>query len=85
MPLKKSKMAPIVPLPSRTAKKLESKWITQTEVAKRLGVSNSWVSTHTSQPIDPIPHRRLLGKLQYDFEKVEEWVNKNSEYTGMEA
>lgn len=86
MGLKISTMAPIVPLAKKERVETnEVKWLSQKEVAKYLGVSNAWVSVHTNQPIDPIPHRRLSGMLQYDPKKVEEWERRNSEYKGMEA
>lgn len=78
-----TKMNPAVPIKNKKSENQEPIWITQKTVARKIGRSNAWVSTMTNREIDPIPHRRLCGALQYDMNHVNEWVERNSKYTGM--
>ena len=77
-----SKAQPISRLELLSRKQPEAKvaieWVRAKDVAKQLGVSLPTVSKLTNRKVDPIPHRRLSGILQYDLEKVKEWEERNT-------
>lgn len=77
MPLKTSTMAKITPIRSQPKQK---KWLTQREVADYLGLSISAVSAKSrTENADPIPMRKLDGKIQYDFELLKQWEDRHTE------
>lgn len=64
------------PEPKRNKNKID--WKKAKFVAEYFGVSLSTVSIWTNRLEDPLPSRRLSGVLQYDFEKIKEWEERNS-------
>lgn len=80
MPLQISTAKPIQVKPFEVVKPKakESDWRKAKEIADYLCVSLATVSKWTTREFDPLPHRRLAGVLQYDFEKVKEWEVRNS-------
>ena len=63
----------IVPIRRKTIE-----WKTSREIAAYLKVSRSTVHKWSNRLIDPIPHRKLSGVIQYDFSKVVEWEKRNA-------
>lgn len=74
MPLKVSEMK-VVPIRQERKPK---KWLTQKEAAEYLGLSISTVSNKSRRDNDPIPYRKLDGKVQYDFKLLQQWEERNS-------
>lgn len=62
--------------PKKSEKKVN--WKKAKFIADYLGVSLATVSRWTNRLYDPLPSRRLSGVLQYDFEKIKEWEERNS-------
>ena len=72
-------ISPLRAMESKPAKKEQGiEWKRAKEIAEYLHVSIPTVSKWTSRANDPLPHRRLAGVLQYDFEKVKEWEERNT-------
>lgn len=75
--MKISTMAPITPIKKEEAKK-RTKWLTQKEAADYLGISVPTISNKSRREIDPIPYRKLDGKVQYPFDLLQEWEKRNT-------
>ena len=48
------------------------------DIAEYFGVSVATISKWTNSNNDPLPSRRVRGVLQYDFELVKEWEERNT-------
>jgi len=75
--MKVSTMAQIVPMPA-PQKRHRSNWLSQKEAAEYLGVSIASVCIKSKQDEDPIPCRRLGRKVQYDFDELQKWEERNT-------
>lgn len=75
--MKISQMERVVPLAQKKKPK-ERDWKKAKDIAEYFGVSVATISKWTNSTNDPLPSRRVRGVLQYDFELVKEWEERNT-------
>ncbi|EME8254631.1 helix-turn-helix domain-containing protein [Enterococcus faecium] len=75
--MKVSQMEKVVPLAPKKKPK-ERVWKKAKDIAEYFGISVATISKWTNSNNDPLPSRRVRGVLQYDFELVKEWEERNT-------